>query len=160
MKWFWRQNKSVEVPPELQPYYEQPGGSSSVWRRVLLVLAAVVVLAGIGVAVYFLGPWGSSTSQKPSGQQTATNHSKTTVPKPPSNGGSSSPSENSNGLSKPTPPSTLPSDQNTPHAQSQGKNGQKIVNTGPGDTIAVFVGTALVSTLGYHLLQRRRAHHA
>jgi hypothetical protein len=153
MKLFGRQNTNANVPPELQPYYEgNPDSNLPNWRRWLLIAAAVVVLIGIVIGIFFWKPWQSSntspthktphsSSSTKNGDSTGTHEPQPSkVPSAPSNGGSGN-----------TTPAPTPS--NTPGGAT---TSPALTNTGPGDTLALFGVVTMIGGAAYQIRLRRR----
>ncbi|HVS58425.1 MAG TPA: hypothetical protein VHD60_01650 [Candidatus Saccharimonadales bacterium] len=161
MKLFGRQNKTVEVPPELQPYYEGSASTAqpALWRWGRWVIVVLLVI-GIGLAVYFLGPWNSTdtSKNKPSSPPAASSsggvNGNSAVPPPSgSQSGNSTSTPSTNNDNKSTQPVGSAAGQKAP----QNGSNQQLANTGPGDTVAVFAGAIVVGVVVYELYLRRRA---
>lgn len=118
---------------------------------------------------------GSHTSQEQSNQKSSgkNSHASSGTSKPKSSGGNSG-SQNSSGTSsssasstkksKSTSPSSTPKSSSSSVASSPSTSTQtnshasQLVNTGPGDVIAIFAATTAAGTAFYRLRLRRRNH--
>ena len=171
----FNRQKSSDIPPELQPYYEAPatqtrGGIRWIFR----VLIALVIL----VLLFFLVRWAwheahtssnntkTSTSQgrSSSGRSSATNSGQTNKSSQPTQNSSTTPAPSTSSTPATTPPSSTSSNPSTsPNTSTQSNspsgtsptNG-KLTNTGPGNTVALFAATTLGGVLIYQWRLRQK----
>lgn len=157
MKLFRRQKKTEEVPAELQPYYDgnnksQRQNLSKLWLPVVAVIAAGV----LAWLVYSLVSGNSGTNPAPSSNSGQNQSKGQNAPRQgANNGGSSGSASNGSGSAK---NSSGNQSNGGSSSASGGKSGQpqQIANTGPGDTVALFMGVVLLGALGSHAVQRHR----
>lgn len=146
--------KTTPVPPELQPYYD--GNKGRGWLRWLIRILVVVALV---VVIIFGILWlahrhdtSNKSAKSPSTSQTekqkapsqSSNKSEST------NGDSSSTSSDANTSSDTESSSSTA----TPTSSTQSAS---IPNTGPGDTVALFIGVTLIGTLLYQIRLRLKS---
>jgi uncharacterized protein HemX len=137
-----QQSTKPDVPPELQPFYQQDADRRLLIRRLIAILVVVIIIA----AVVFGSLWLHARNNHnhlniASSQTTQSTKHKQTTPKtqtttPPSNqtSSSSTPSSTSN---SPTTPSNIP-------------------NTGPGSDIYwIALAAAALGAVFYHIRQVR-----
>lgn len=164
---FWQRNKTVdntELPQEVREYYASTQRSRG-GAAFLLGLTTLVVTLAFAAVLYFAGRFvwqqfftdevetPTTTEQAPSEQPNEENSGSTV--------GEGEPSEQPNSDS----PTTLPSDDSEVEedgsvdeeaTSEQGSRVSQTPNTGPGDVVAIFVGTTLAATLGYELIARKK----
>lgn len=165
---FWNRKKSVEnseLPEEVREYYASTKRSrfGAPW---LLGLATLLLTLAIAVALYFAGKfvWEQFFTDE---AETPTTTEQTTVSEQ-----SEQPSQSENNTSDndnqtqttSDQPQTLPADNNdnpedeVSPSPSREASSQltSTPETGPGDTVAIFVGTTLVAGLAYEILARKK----
>jgi len=146
----------------------------------LLALATLVTTVLLATGLFFGGRWAyrkvvkqdkkpvitqTSNTNKSSTQPTKTDNKPSTPPSGPSpqnsptqassdsdnNVTSDGSEDNDNGGTVTAPGPSTTSTPNPPVAKSG-----NLANTGPGDTVAIFVGVSAVAALGHNLVARRR----
>jgi hypothetical protein len=175
--WPFRRKKSNKstLPNEVKDYY-QAERRERVGVAWLLALATLVTTVILAIGIYYGGRWvyrkikndkpknvttnnqpkqntgSNNTNQSP--QPDATNNSNGTNTSP-SNPQTNTPNNGNQGTSSPpnTPTPTPPTPAQTPRPNP---GTTSIPNTGPGDTIAIFLGSSFVAGMGHHLITRRR----
>ncbi len=159
---FWNRNKSVEnseLPEEVREYYASTRKSraSSAW---LLGFATLLLTLALAAALYFAGKFvydeffANDTVEAPT-------TSETTTEQPASNPNSST-TDNDNNQA----PATLPGNDEAEERSPTSSQGTSSTNTGltltetpetgPGDTVAIFIGTTIIAALGYELYYKRK----
>ncbi len=178
-----KQTNQPAIPTEVKDYYqaERRERVGIAWLLALATLVATVVLA---FGLFFGGRWvyrkinkhspktpvainnkpaqpaqtptsgknQGSASQPSSGSSTSgaskgTSSVTTTTPSNESGGQSSTDSENAATNQNTSSPATAPVQNN--------KSGQ-LTNTGPGNTVAIFLGTSALAALGHYQLTKRK----
>ncbi len=153
------------IPPDLQPYYdEQPSGTRS-WARWLTRILAVVILVCL-IALFVRWAWhqthkvepvkaGTSTSQKAekSGSSISTDEPKDLGGTTDSNDETSSPA--TTGTTGSTSATT--GNSGTASATVGQATTTTLANTGPGQTLAIFVAASLCFAFLYELRLRKQA---
>jgi cytoskeletal protein RodZ len=146
---------TVSVEPEPRPKtaivpVENEHGQS--WPQIIAAILIAIVLI---VLIVLLARWiyhrthQNSTSGSNTGQ-------KTTLNSPSAKNQSAAPNSNSHS-SSPNPSSPSPSSTPNPSNPSpSSSNNQKISNTGPGNVVAIFVGTSLVAAGLHFMISVRR----
>lgn len=121
------------------------------WGHILLLLFFIVIIVIAYIVVHQI-----RTADKNSPTGTSSNHATT-------NEKNANSSKSSSSSSKPKSKSTANTGSqnkstNTSGATTSGSsnNSTTLTNTGPGDTIGLFIGAAALSTLGHHLYTKRR----
>lgn len=149
-----RQQKSMDVPEEVQEYYksERRERIGIAWLLALATLVTTVVLA---VGLYVGGRWAwhslfgrdvqqPITTQEDSGQSSSkVDQEQSSIDQP-----TTTPQ-----LAESTPQSTPSAPQPNPQPATESQN---LTSTGPGDTLAVFVGASILGTLAYQVYIRRK----
>lgn len=149
-------NPSSDVPPEVQNYY-QAEKREKVGIAGLLALGTLLVTIVVAMGLFFGGRWvyrSLSNNDNKDGKQTAqqgTNDNQNT------NDGDkaadtpvSTPSQPEK---KPTPaPAPAPAPAETSSKSTTANS--DLPNTGPGDTLAMVLGTVLVSTTVFYIKRR------
>jgi hypothetical protein len=168
MKLFGRDKNNLEsVPSEVQDYYrsERRERTGLAW---LLALGTLVVTLIIAAGLFFGGRWAyrkvTHTDRRPSvatQQQQGAQHDGHASSTNTDQGNNQNQGQSSGTQSQPNPtptpapstsqPSTTPAPAATPPATAPSTNGA-LVNTGPGDTVAVFALMAVAGTLAHHLV--------
>ena len=169
---FNRRKKSDEasVPPEVQQYYESEH-RERVGLAWLIAFLSLIVTVIVIVGLFFGGRWAyrkiahkdnpvGTTQVATPNQSTSPLPNPTTAQKPasPKTGGSSS-KPKSTSVSKPAQTSTSKQKTSVAKSTSSNKivaNNSKIVNTGPGDTLAIFVVTVLAGYMTHAIYSRRK----
>jgi len=167
-----RNGTGNKVPQEVEQYYQSERrdrvGVAWLLAGLTLVLTVLIVLG-----LFFGGRWvyrkiankdnGNQTAQtnqpaeqSPASQQPSSNNgsSENTTPPSPSSGNTSSPP-----ASQPTPSQgnvNAPTQSNNPSSVSTKPTQTNLANTGPGETIAVFVLVSLAGYLGYSTYLRKK----
>lgn len=166
---FWNRKKPAEtdqLPEEVREYYASTKRTRglSAWLFGLLALILTLLIA---VALYFAGKfvWEQFFSDEPESttttEQTAVNDQ---PEQPDQDTGSNNANNNEDNQTSPSEPQTLPGDNNdNPETETDtnGVNGantalESTPETGPGDTVAIFIGTVLIATLGYEAFARKK----
>ncbi len=151
MRPFWRRD---EVTPseasDLEQYYANQRASNS-WLSMLATLLAIVL---IGVAVFFSARWlyNKFHSNKPANAPVATQN---VAPPPTSNSQPTNPqpaNPPANTYTTPSPTTTAP-----PTTQTAPPATSATPNTGPGNTIAIFLGATVLGAVVYQLRARSQA---
>ncbi len=168
-KWkFWQRNKSVEnseLPEEVREYYASTRKSrtSSAW---LLGFATLLLTLALAVALYFAGKFiyeqffvddnaETTAVTEPTPEQPQTSETQTTDQE----------NNNENPEVDNSTPTTIPggsveSDDGEStsgeDANSASSNLTETPDTGPGNLVAVFIGTTLISAAGYELVTRKK----
>ncbi len=157
---FWNRNKQVqnsELPEEVREYYQSTQRSRR-GSAVLFGLLTLLLTLAIAAALYFAGRfvWQQFfTDEAPAPTSSEQSTEEVAAPPPVSDQESDSESQSST-------PSTLPGD--STESESTESSGTSSTNstltqtpdTGPGDVIALFVGTVLVAALAYEVLARKK----
>lgn len=161
-----------EVPEDLQQYYST--GGSGVMKWVIRGIAGVVVLAlliwgGVALAHKLSHKTTPTTAQSNSSQQTKAQQQaqadekkaqQETQQQQTANGSSSSSSNSNNGSSNSssnsssstqTPQSPSASTQTQPQTATNDSN---LPNTGPGQTIGIFVGVSALAAVAHAIVTR------
>lgn len=159
--WPLKRTKKVTtgVPEEVQEYY-QSEKREKVGVAWLLALGTLIATLVIALGLFYGGRWvwrelfGSKAARPTTTQQTQKQGSTTT----PSNNSSETPSSNTgqtapSSASAPTPTTTPTTTSAT--TQQPAASG-KLTNTGPGDTLAIFLGVTVVGTLAHQAYTRRK----
>jgi len=140
------------VPPEVQEYYqaERRERMGLAW---LVAFLTLVVTIAVVLGLFVGGRWvyrkvanddkGANTGQTASDQ----GKPKSGVASQPVQGTTAPPSSQSQPTT-PTPGQPAPS--------TSQPSGKKLTNTGPGDTITIFIGATIIGTLGHKLYTRRK----
>ena len=145
------------IIPEMNgPVQQNTPKSTPYWGRIaLLIVAVLAVLVGLAAG----GTWlynktahqpaatVASTKQPTQPSQPATSSKPKASSSQTANTGAAS-SSNSSASASPTP-------QSTANPQT-GPGTAHLSNTGPGDTVALFVGATIVSAVGYNIFLRKR----
>ena len=126
--------------PETSP---SAGSNRPAWLRFVLI-AAIVVIVVLGLI------FGLSGSHKTANKTTSSNSK--SASSQPAQGGASAPQSAANGSSQ----SSNNSSSDNGFATGSGSANQ-LVNTGPGETVALFATTVVGGTAAYQFMARRRA---
>lgn len=163
---FNRRKRETDVPLEVQEYYqsERRERVGVAWLLAILSLIATVLLV---LGLYFGGRWVWNKITDDDDTQTTTQtdtSEETTGTQPEEPAGPSQTDEPSD--SEPDTPvsddgtgsDSLPADGNgTDDAdQTAGSAQEDLANTGPRETVAVFIGVTVLGALGHNLYMRRR----
>ncbi len=180
---FKRKSKEPTVPTEVQDYYqsERRERIGIAWLLALATLVTTVVLA---VGLFFGGRWVyrkvAQKSNKPTTVATQNNQSKhgSTAQNQPTS--QSKPTQSNSGQAQSAAPTNNSADQNPePNPQditvsdngssdnlaagtgsntatTQTARGAPLPNTGPGDTLKIFVVVTTMATLGHYAYSRRK----
>lgn len=167
---FWNRKKSVEnseLPEEVREYYASTKRSrfGAPWIAGLLTLLLTLAIA---VALYFAGKFvweqffADDTPQPIETTETTPTGTETETQPSPSESGTSSTDTNET-------PATLPGDGNSEESSEQESESsseaetsetttqlQETPDTGPGDTVAIFVATTVIAGLGYEAFARKK----
>jgi hypothetical protein len=152
-----RNNKIDQVPAEVREYYqaEQRERVGVAW---LLALGTLVVTILLALGLFFGGRWiwrsAFENDKQPTNVATQTSKDKKTdtdqapagTPAP-----STAPSRNT------TPSSRQPNSGSRTPTSTPRTGDNNLPNTGPGDTLAVFVGATLIGYLLHRLYVRKSA---
>ncbi len=150
-----RQSNQSPIPSEVQDYY-QAERRERVGVAWLLALATLVTTIVLAFGLFFGGRW---TYRK------VFNHNKSSVAtnKPKSGQNTSaSTSGNPTASSPPNPQSEgdttvpQPSSSTSSSGQTTGSASSPLPNTGPGNTVAIFITTSSLAALAHNLFIRRR----
>lgn len=157
---FKREKSDKTVPPEVQEYYnaEKRERMGLAWILAFVTLA-VTVLVVLGLFVG--GRWAYrkitqkdkptvTTVQEPQSPPSSSNSGNN------SSGGSGAPAQPSGNQGSTLQPTPSGSGTNAPPAPPQGSNVASTPNTGPGDTLGVFVVATAVGIGLYQLRLRRQ----
>lgn len=171
MKQFWKHKQDPSIPPELQPYYNEQEPTGSKRRRELTTaLAGLAGLIVIGLLIWggFALFGGGSTTKQPTTKAPKTHQPATSNGRPSEKNSGKNNQTANNGKNNQSQssaktgqqPSQLPGDQSAnsqASATAPSGKGSSLSNTGPGDTIALFVGVTTLGALTYRLYLRRKA---
>lgn len=183
--WPFKRRKKADTPPngkvpqEVKDYYqaERREHLGMAW---LLAFISLIVTMAVVIGLFFGGRWiyrklankpasspttttqkAPATTQKPAAPKTTPApkpHSQPTPSASSSSPSASQPAQSSPNTSAPTSstPATpaTPAGSSTPAATSQ--PAQNLSNTGPGNTVAIFVGVSAVGTLAHATYRRRK----
>ncbi len=160
-----KQTNQPPVPSEVKDYY-QAERRERVGVAWLLALATLVTTIVLAVGLFFGGRWvyrkvtkhdkptttvstNKGTANQPTSGQTGSSGAQNTKPQTaaPDNPNGSSTSGTASSTSTPSP--------STP-ASSQPQTSSALANTGPGDTIGIFVGVSTLAGFGHYIVTRRR----
>lgn len=140
----------------------QYGQPSVIWRIVRILSGLAVLTALIWVIVWAIffrdnGKPAQTATTKDNSSQSTSNKPKSITPSP----SSSKPAPSSTGgqsqnQTQPSSPSSTSQNNTSKPSQSQPAVAKPLADTGPGDVLAVFVGSSLLGIIGYHLRLRRR----
>lgn len=158
MKLFGRKKQIDSVPAEVQEYYqaERRERKGLAWLLAAATLVGTLLLAS---GLFFGGKWVvqkvTNDDKKPVATDQKINNSGPTfvADKPDTNGtasdGASTPAPAA--PSQPTPAATpTPNPTATAPVASSGA-ASSLVNSGPGDTVALFIGTVVLATISHRL---------
>lgn len=138
------------TPPETPPpiVSMRPTREGRQWAMLLIYLLIALVVAA---SVVFGGRWLYNTIRDEPAQETTTTTDRSAEPPT-----APAPSQPGTAPQAP-PPQPTPTPQPTP-APTLSTQGAQIANTGPGETIAIFVGaSALAGGIHYLITQRKRS---
>ncbi len=147
MKFFNRtKSNTTSIPEDLQPYYK--GENSGVKRWIGPVIRGLILLA-----VLILVVWGAirlvqAVTGNDDDQSTMNTSQKT--------GNEPSNKPDAPATTK-TPTSTpTPAPSSTPTQSAVSETPQQLANSGPGETVALFICVTIVAGTAFHLYQKRR----
>lgn len=157
----FRRNKTdntTAVPQEVSSYY-QAESRDRTWMAWLLALVTLAVTAIIIMALFFGGRWAYRKLRHKTGNTTSVVIKPVTAPTTDSTPTSenTSPSNGNGNVNGPANPAPTPNSATpTPIPTPTGKT--NLPNTGPGDTLAVFIFTFVLGTaLHYSFLSKARS---
>lgn len=167
MALFNRQNNR-DIPPELRPYYDGPGQQTGGWGRwILRIIVAIVIIVLLALLVHWA--WDKAHENTGTSQPTTSKSQPTKPkeqvqkpqPKKSSNGNQPATSNSSNqGQAQAPQTSKQPQPAQSNTEGTSASSGQAtpsgLANTGPGDTLAVFVATVAGGTVLYQIGLRKR----
>lgn len=125
------------------------------WGHILLALFFVVLIVIAYIVVHQI----NSADKIPLANNTSNNHATTNNNKNKSNSSnkSTASSSSSNSKTQSTNGSTTPSSSTaTNGGTTSTNNSTSLANTGPGDTIGIFVAVTVLGTFGHYLYTKRR----
>lgn len=162
MALFGKRNKQRDdVPEEIQEYYdaEESDRTGVAW---LLAFATLVVTILLAAGIFFAGRWtyhkiagtdknkSTETAQNESNQQANKQNEQSTNSSSQNEGSGNLEEERKTTQEQNTRETGEEQDQSTrqqtPVSGNTGVSGENIPNTGPGDTLAIFIA---ISTVGY-----------
>ncbi len=156
-----KSSETDEVPPEVEEYYqsERRERVGMAWLLAFLTLFATIVIA---LGLFFGGRWVyrkvANKDNKSGTSQTATNNQPQPAANdnPSSSGTSPNPPSSTQPVSTPSTPAPssniAPTTPQTPKTQ----RAQNLANTGPGDTVAIFLAVTIVGALAHQAYARRQ----
>lgn len=149
MRLFNRQKPS-DVPEQLQPYYDAPNTGPRAWVNWAIRLATVLIIIVL-VVLFVRWVWHQTHTTTPVTKSPST--STQTQQTPNSTGGAATPggssgSSSGNGATSSTSTST--------GATSTVVQPGNLTNSGPGDTVALFVATSVAGAVLYELRLRHK----
>ncbi|MBC7582115.1 hypothetical protein H7097_04610 [Aeromicrobium sp.] len=153
-----KSQRDGNIPADLQPYYDQPKGSTRAWARWLTrVLAAVIVV--ILLVIFVRWVWHQThTDDKSKATTGSSNIEKDTKPKT-ANGSKTDNTATSTAPNTPAPTSTTPTTggNSATATQTVGQTaGTTLANTGPGQTVAIFITASAVFAVLYEIRLRKQ----
>jgi len=176
---FWQRKNTTgdaDLPEEVREYYEttQRSGRSS---AILLGLLTLVVTLVLAAALYFAGRFiydrfFANEPNTPETSQNETNNEsndESATERPNENNQTDRQDSNQQNEENDSP-TTLPGDNNEDESAEQTESNQgtsststdqpvalsETPNTGPGDVVAIFVGTSLLAGLGFEVFARKK----
>jgi uncharacterized protein HemX len=156
-------DQTSQLPPEVQDYYEtsQRQRTGVAWLlagATLVVTLLLAMLLFLGGRFVYRKITSKDQSKPPATTQTQTSQPQNQGGQVPSQqgGGSQTPSSPTPSTPSTPAPSTpsQPSPQPSPAPSSTA--GGKTPNTGPGDMVAIFIGTTILGTVAYYAVQLRK----
>lgn len=141
----FNRNRDVQSPTETTDYYSNAGseGSSSIdWKRAIPRVLAVVLVVGL-LVFSAMALFANSDSKKPT---TAQQEQRAREDK----------RQASNTANQPPSPSPSTSTPSSTPAPSASSSTQQLVDSGPGEVVALFIAAATGGALTYHVALRRR----
>lgn len=147
-----KDTKNGNIPADLQPYFDAPRTTTRSWARWIIRILALVIIICL-LIIFVKWTWhqthksSGKKSQPDTSQQSSTQSSGSNSP---INLGGSSEGDTSSSQSN-----TQSTDQNT--ATQNSNVNSNLTNTGPGQTIAVFVAATVFFALAYQLRLRKQA---
>ena len=154
----FRRNRNPSAPAD--PLAVPPSGGSRIdWRRALprvlavLVITAVIVLGIFWAAGAFNNNHGSHDRKPVAGRQ---NPKPQIAQKGTSGAGKSSPAATPSTQPSPTTPAQTPGNQPAGSAAQSPVPSGNLTNTGPGETVGLFVAVTITGAAAYQVRLRRR----
>lgn len=171
---FWQRNKQTdnsELPEEVREYYESTRRSRT-GTAFLLGLATLAVTLALAAVLYFAGRfvWEQFSNDESEAPVVTEQTEESQTENGAQNGQSEQPEEET--------PTQLPGDGEENANQSQETNGtsnaggnqesstsgdaqkgsgvSQTPDTGPGDTLAIFIGSTIIGTLAYEVIARKK----
>lgn len=147
----FNRNRDVQSPTETTDYYSNAGseGSSSIdWKRAVPRVVAVVLVVGL-LVFGAMALFDNSDSKKPAAEKkptTAQQEQRAREDK----------RQASNTATQPPSPSPSTSTPSSTPAPSASSSTQQLVDSGPGEVVALFIAAATGGALTYHVALRRR----
>lgn len=137
----------ADKDPDIPELYEDHRN----WRLIEAIVAGVILLGIIGFLVwYFFFSTTSSNEPTPKAPPISQNQGEKNSGH--NNGGTSTVRPGTSGEQK-----SQPKSQGSTSGNQNAKTKQNLANSGPGETIAIFLGAAAVAGLAYRLNLRRKA---
>jgi cobalamin biosynthesis Mg chelatase CobN len=131
----------------------QTGGQEETMQKftVRYVSAVVVILLVLAGAIIALWPDNNKSSNKQPSQKQGNNQTEKSQPKSSGAGSTGSNSGSGSGSNQSSSTTTA-----KPNDTSKKPGSQQLTNTGPGETLAVFLGSSLLFASFHWLYQRRQ----
>lgn len=159
---FHRRNSQTtdsSIPPEVQEYYKAEH-RERMWLAWLVAFLTLIVTIAVVLGLFFGGRWVYRKTTHQNNKHTTSKKAGTS--KQPSSQSKEGAKPNQSTPSKTNTPSQTPGTNitpptSTPNSASQSATGTTgpLTNTGPGDTVAIFIAVTLSATVGHYLVTRR-----
>lgn len=161
---FNRQKQDSNVPLEVQEYYqsERREHVGVAWLLAGLSLIATIIVV---LAIYFGGKWiwnkihdndNESVTTTQTEETTSQSSGETSSSSTSSEESSTSSADENSSSSQTSETSSSNSSHSASASGSQSAETQSLTNTGPRETIALFIGVTLVGTLAHGVYSRRK----
>lgn len=145
-----KSQRNSSIPADLQPFYDQPRSTTRAWARWVARLAILIIIATLAF-MFVRWVWhqthadnhkpATTTSQKATSGQHST---------PITLGGSSESNTSSSEDTSDTSSTATTGGNSAAAAQATGQS-STLTNTGPGQTVGIFVASSLLFALLYEL---------
>jgi len=151
-----KKTESTDLPQEVQDYYQsekrQRAGVAG-----LLAVGTLIVTVLLALGLFFGGRWAYRTvfdKNDNDTTQTETNGTDNAPAEEPAPGSSQAPTPSTE------TPASQPSSSNAPAPASASSSASQSTNsipdTGPGDVVALFIGTVMVATAAHYVITNKR----
>lgn len=148
-----KSQKNANIPADLQPYYDDPRPANRSWLRWLVRLVVLIIIVCL-IAVFVRWVWHQTHTEKAKPATSTAQKSGTSSPI--TLGGNAEGNDTSSDQTASGTSSDVATSGNSAAAATVVGQSSELANTGPGQTIGIFVASSACFALLYQLRLRQQ----